>query len=127
MENSSPRDILDKSHLGSIQRKYRRGIDPAAAGRDVISPAHCRSGAGTETGPAGLTYRFLNATRLACPEPPERNVPPQLKLVCALTASPMLFPPAPATLDVTVRLPVVPLDAVTSRLLALIDVTSLSA
>src|SRR5438094_6624417 len=127
MENSSPQDILYKSQLVSIQRKYRRSIDPAAAGRDVVSPAHCRSGAGTETGPAGLTYRFLNATRLACPEPPERNVPPQLKLLCALTASPMLFPPAPATRDVTVRSPVVALAAaVTSLLFRLIDVTSLS-
>ena len=77
--------------------------------------------------PLGLTYRFLNATRLACPLPPERKLPLQLNVFPAVSASPMLFPPAPATLDVTVMLPLVPLDAVTSRLLALIDVTSLSA
>src|SRR5438034_5895172 len=127
MKNSSTRDILDKSHLGSIQRKYRRSIDPAAAGRDVVSPAHRRGRAGTETGPAGVDIQVFECDQMACPLPPERKLPLQLNVFPAVSASQMLFPPAPATLDVTVMLPLVPLDAVTSRLLALIDVTSLSA
>ena len=125
MENSSPRDILYKGHLGSIQRKYRRSIDAAAAGRDVVSQLTVGAVPEQKPVPPGFTYRFLNATRFACPEPAERKVPLQVNLV--LPASWMLFPPAPATLDVTVRPPVVALGAaVTSLLLRLIDVTSLS-
>src|SRR5437867_9668897 len=67
MENSSPRDILYKSQLASIQRKYRRSIDPAAAGRDVVSPAHRRSGAGTETGPAGVDVQVFECHEIGLP------------------------------------------------------------
>ena len=67
MENSSPQDILYKSQLVSIQRKYRRSIDPAAAGRDVVSPAHRRSGAGTETGPAGVDVQVFECHEIGLP------------------------------------------------------------
>src|SRR5207247_11400856 len=67
MKNSSPRDILDKSHLGSIQRKYRRSIDPAAAGRDVVSPAHRRGRAGTETGLAGVDVQVFECHEIGLP------------------------------------------------------------
>src|SRR5439155_12011942 len=67
MKNSSSRDILDKSHLGSIQRKYRRRIDPAAAGRDVVSPVHRWSRAGTETAPAGIDVQVFECHEIGLP------------------------------------------------------------
>src|SRR5436309_15210214 len=67
MKYSSPRDILDKSHLGSIQRKYRRSIDPAAAARDVVSPAHRRGRAGTETGPGGVEIQLFECDQAGLP------------------------------------------------------------
>src|SRR5205823_288394 len=79
MENSSPRDILDKSHLGSIQRKYRRGIDTAAAGRDVVSPVHRRSGAGTETGPAGVDVQVFECDEIGLPGASRKERPAPAK------------------------------------------------
>src|SRR5438876_6388198 len=67
MKNRSPRDILYKSQLGSIQRKYRRSIDAVAAGRDVVSPVDRRSCAKTETGPAGVHVQVFECDEIRLP------------------------------------------------------------
>ena len=92
MKNSSPRDILDKSHLGSIQRKYRRSIDPAAAGRDVVSPAHRRGRAGTETGPAGVDIQVFECDQIGLPAASRKEASAPVKRIPCSVSEPDVVP-----------------------------------